>query len=119
MNDLDRKIQEALRGADGGDRLAREPNIAGELIGIFRGRHRWLHGMAFAFSIAFTVVAFWAGYRFCGADAMSDQLRWGGLCLLALLFVSFIKVYFWLEMDTNRVLRELKRIELLLLQRQR
>lgn len=29
-------------------------------------------------------------------------------------FVMFIKVWFWLEMQTNRVLREVKRVELLI-----
>ena len=32
-----------------------------------------------------------------------------------LIFISFMKVWFWLEMHSNRVLREVKRVELLLL----
>ncbi len=44
------------------------------------------------------------------------QLQWGGLTLL--LAVMFIKVWFWMEMQSNRILRELKRVELLLVSRQ-
>jgi hypothetical protein len=66
-------------------------------------------------SLAFTVVAVWASVRFYEAEAVREQLHWGGLALLALLMVSFMKVWFWLEMQSNRVLRELKRIELLLI----
>jgi hypothetical protein len=117
MNDLDRKIQEALRAADGGDTLAREPNLAEELIGTFRGRHRWIHGLAFAFTFAFCAVAFWAGFKFYHAETPHDQLQSGGLCLLGMMFVAFLKVYFWMELHTNRVLRELKRVELLFLAR--
>jgi hypothetical protein len=43
-------------------------------------------------------------------------LQWGGLTLL--LAVMFIKVWFWMEMQSNRILRELKRVELLLVSRQ-
>ena len=32
--------------------------------------------------------------------------------------MMFTKLWFWLEMHTNRVLRELKRVELLLVMRQ-
>ena len=117
MNDLDRRIQEALRGVDGGEALAREPNIAEELLGTFRTRRRWLHAVPFVFSFVFLAVAVWSDFRFVEADAPREQLLWGGVCLLGMLFVGFIKVYFWLEIQTNRVMRELKRVELLFLQR--
>jgi len=119
MNDLDRKIQEALRGADGGDALAREPNVAEELIGTFRTRHRWIHAIAFVLTFVFFVSAVWSGFRFAAADTARDQLLWGGLCLLGMLFVGLLKVYFWLEIHTNRILREMKRVELLILDSQR
>jgi hypothetical protein len=36
---------------------------------------------------------------------------------MSFLMVSFLKVWFWLEMQSNRLLREVKRVELLLLTR--
>ena len=113
MNDLDKKIQAALRGSPGADDLGAEPNIAEELLATFRGRRRWLHGMAFAWTLALFLVAVWAGFEFYGAEAVRDQLRWGGLTLLATLMVAMLKIYFWLELHSNRVLREVKRVELL------
>ncbi len=117
MNDLDQKIQAALRGQTGGDALAAEPNLAEELIASFRGRHRWLTTLVFVWSFVLFIGAVWAAMRFYAAESVTAQLRWGGLSLLFILMVSFIKVWFWLEMNTNRVLRELKRIELLLVTR--
>ncbi|HLP25667.1 MAG TPA: DUF6768 family protein, partial [Acidobacteriota bacterium] len=52
------------------------------------------------------------GCRFYWAEALAEQLRWGGLALVLFLIVLFAKVWFWLEMKTNRVLREVKRLEL-------
>ena len=119
MNDLDQRIQAALRGADGSDALAREPNLAEEVIAAFRGRNRWTTLLGVLFSIGGTALAVWAGFRFYGAEAVREQLLWGGVCLLGVLFISFMKVWFWMEMHSNRILREVKRVELLVLQREK
>lgn len=117
MNDLDHRIQAALRRDAASPDLGTEPNIAEEVITAFRGRNRLLSTFMFVLSFVFFAVAVWAAVRFYRADAVMDQLRWGGLSLLLILMVSFIKIWFWLEMHTNRVLREVKRVELLLVTR--
>jgi hypothetical protein len=117
MNDIDQKIQAALRRDSAGDKLLAEPNLAEEVIIAFRGRNRLLSTLMFVFSFVMFLGAVWAAVRFSGAETVASQLRWGGLALLFILMVSFIKVWFWLEMQTNRVLRELKRVELLLVSR--
>jgi hypothetical protein len=117
MNDIDKKIQAALRSETGSDAITAEPNIAEELIVAFRGRHRWLTTLVFIWSIILFIAAVYAAVRFYNAETVTAQLRWGGLSLLFVLMVSFIKVWFWLELNTNRVLRELKRVELMLIKR--
>lgn len=114
MNDIDQKIQAALRAETGGDALVREPNLAEEIITAFRGRHRWMTALAVIFSLGFHALAIWAAVHFFNADNVREQLLWGALAFLAVLFIAFMKVWFWLEMHSNRVMRELKRVELLL-----
>lgn len=109
MNDLDKKIQAALQDQTAGA----APNLAEEVMDVFRGQHRWMHGLVVVASLIFLALAAWAGFRFYHADAVREQLLWGGLALAALLAISFMKVWFWLEMHTNRILREVKRVELL------
>lgn len=60
------------------------------------------------------LLAGWSGFDFYHAPEVREQLLWGGFCFFNVLFISFLKVWFWLEMHSNRVLRELKRVELLL-----
>ena len=117
MNDLDRKIQAALqRDPTTTDPFA-EPKLTEEVMGAFRGRHRWLTGMAVAFTFLLFAILVWAAFQFRAAAAVRDQLMWGGVTLWTALAIGFLKIWFWLEMHSNRVLRELKRVELLLLSR--
>ena len=117
MNDLDRKIQAALRGEASADQLGSDPNFFEEMMATFRGRHRLLSGFAVVLQLVSLAVFVFALLRFFAAPDVTAQLRWGGLAGLMVLFVANIKFWFWLEVHSNRVLRELKRIELLLVTR--
>lgn len=117
MNDLDQKIQAALRRAQTGGEPAGEPNLAEEVLAAFRGRHRWLSALFVGVNLVFFAGLLWAGARFLQAGSVPAQLQWGALAFVCLFAMSFIKLWFWLELHSNRVLRELKRVELLLVTR--
>ena len=113
MNDIDNKIRAALQRSPSDE----ETNLAEEVITVFRGRNRWMHAIVVLLSLVFLALCGWAGVRFYEAENVREQLLFGGLGLAMLLVISIMKVWFWLEMHTNRVLRELKRVELLVLSR--
>lgn len=117
MNDIDRKIQAALQRESAGESLLAEPNLAEEVIAAFRGRHRLLSTLMFLINIMLFALMVWSAVRFHRAETVPLQLQWGALTFALLLLVSMIKLWFWLEMHSNRVLRELKRVELLLVSR--
>ena len=117
MNDIDQKIQTALRRAQSGDELTGEPNLAEEVLTAFRGRNRLLSTFVFVLNIALFAVLVWAALRFYRADTVQLQLQWGAVSFVLLVMVSMIKLWFWLELQSNRILRELKRVELLLVTR--
>jgi hypothetical protein len=114
MNDIDQKIQDALRSQTAGDALAGEPNLAEEVLSTFRGRRRWISTGALVLNLVFLAGAIWATMRFLGAESAAAQLRWCALAFVFILVVMYIKLWFWLEMYSNRMLREMKRVELLL-----
>jgi hypothetical protein len=119
MNDIDRKIQAALQREDNSGPLGTDPNFAEELLEAFRGRHRWLSALAVAINLVLFAGVVWAGFRFLRAENVQEQLRWGAAGFVLFLAMSFIKLWFWLELHSNRVLREVKRVELLLISRGR
>jgi hypothetical protein len=112
MNDIDQKIQAALRRGESADGLGDEPNITEEVLNAFRGRHRWLSALVVSKQIAAMAGLIFATWHFYHATDVAVQLRWGGLGVVLLVVVALIKIWFWLEMQTNRVLREVKRVEL-------
>lgn len=119
MNDIDRKIQEALRREGAGEMPTEEPNVAEEVVAAFRGRRRSVAALALLAQGAAVAGAVWTAVNFHSAADTAAQLRWGGLTLVCILAIAMIKIWFWLEMQSNRVLRELKRVELLLISRAR
>ena len=118
MNDIDKKIQAALRRDPAGDSLAGEPNIAEEVLLTFRSRQRWLTVFVIVVNLAAFVGLVFTAIKFYEAADVTAQLRWGGAAVLFLVMLSMMKLWFWLEMHKNRILREVKRVELLLVSRE-
>ncbi len=117
MNNLDQKIQAALRSEGASAELLHEPNLAEEVLTAFRGRNRFFTLFYFVLNLIIFGFAVWASVRFYHAATVSAQLQWGALAGMLIMAMSFMKIWFWLEMHTNRMLRELKRVELLLVTR--
>jgi hypothetical protein len=116
-NSLDDKIRAVLRETPEGDSLVDEPSLAEELITAFRGRNRWTHGLAILFSFVFMGAGVWSFIRFYQAPDVREQLLWAAAMFFCICYISFQKVWFWMEMHSNRVLREVKRVELLMLRK--
>lgn len=114
MNNIDQKIQDALRRDVTGSVPPVEPSLAEETLLVFRGRNRLISILMSAANFAFFVGAVWAALRFYRAESVQLQLQWGAVAFLLLMISLFVKLWFWLEMHSNRVLRELKRVELLI-----
>jgi hypothetical protein len=60
--------------------------------------------------LAFVAGAY-AAYRFFLAEAVVAQLRWGLPAVTLLLMSIHLKSLLWPSLQTDRVLRELKRLE--------
>ena len=58
------------------------------------------------------VAGVWAAWRFFEATDPVTQLRWGLPAMLLLIFAGMLKMALIPRMESNRLLRELKRLEL-------
>ena len=56
-------------------------------------------------------VACLLAWRFVHAQEIGDMLRWGAAAALAFAGIALVKVWFWLELQKNAIVREVKRLE--------
>ena len=113
MDDLDRKIEEALSAEDR-ELMGRfgEQGLFGQLGGLFQGKLGWLSVVTVVVATVMFVIGAWAAWKFYMADDVVVMLKWAGLAWLGLTTQIMIKIWSWMRMETNRLLREVKRLEL-------
>jgi hypothetical protein len=114
MQKLDEEILEALSPAEASllEPFRNDPPIFEMLIETFRGRNRWLNGLAFMFTFIGLAMVAVAGYQFFQAESTRAMIAWATCFLWFVVWVAMLKMWFWLEMQRNSITREIKRLEL-------
>lgn len=113
MREIDQTIREAL-GPDNAKLFDAfgEQRLYERVLDSFRGEARWLVALTFVATTVFVVLAVLATSHFLQAGDLTEQLTWAvavGFCVFA---VGLLKVWYWMELNKNTVMRELKRLEL-------
>ena len=113
MEEIDQLIKETLSAEEAQfyDELD-EQNVFEMIGGIFKTRNRWfiilfnlVSLFAFGFSIYCTV-------QFFKTEVTNELIKWGAGAFMGLMMVSMMKLFAWMQMDKNALLREMKRLEL-------
>jgi hypothetical protein len=80
---------------------------------IFKGRLGWVSWLTIIARILMVIVLVYSFDRFeNAAPDIKGMFRWGGLAVFCLLGLLLSKLWLALHMQTHRVLRELKKLEL-------
>ena len=114
MRDLDQMIDEAL-GEEESELLKRiggEPNILERALGMFGAGVEWMAALMMVIQTLLFIAGVWAAWMFFEAADPVDQLRWGLPAAVLLLMSLMIKLAVAPAIHQNRIMRELKRIEL-------
>lgn len=113
MNKLDRMIEEAL---DAEDRavLAEygERGMFDEIAGLFSGKFGPWNILTAIIQVIMFAGALYAGRQFLAVEDLAVMVRWGALAGLLFAAMSTIKLMQWQQVQANRVIREVKRVEL-------
>jgi hypothetical protein len=114
MSMQDDPIKKALQEADvAGDFGPAQGETFRQMISdTFRSQPRWMSVMAWIYALLFTAVAVVAAVKFFGAEGVRNQILWATVFLTSNMIVMILKVWFWMIMNRNRILREVKRLEL-------
>ena len=102
---LDAEERELLRTLD-------EPGFFSQAFGVFRGPTGWVSMVMMFWQAVLFIAGIWAAWRFFEATDPVTQLRWGLPAMLSLIFSGMLKMALVPRMESNRVMREVKRLEL-------
>jgi len=114
MSDIDEKIRQALNAEDQMvlDQFGDEPGPIGMALETFRGNQWWFSAGIWIFGFAAFALLIFCTFSYFAEEDLKTALSWGlgmvfcGLCLV------IVKIGAWQQMQTQTLLREIKRLEL-------
>ena len=115
ISDFDKLIFESLSQEEQNflASLNEEPKLSDQALGIFTGKFGWLNWLTTIILILMGIVAVYALIRFVTVSPdIAGMLKWGMLTAYCMAGGLVGKLWFAQHMQTNRVLRELKKLEL-------
>ncbi len=113
MTEFDDKIRQALRAeSDNVWKDVEERGLFEQALGVMRGKPKFLTVVANAVMALFFAMTVYSAIRFFGAETTRTQIAWSVGFLTSNMIVAMMKLWFWMQMDKNTVIREVKRLEL-------
>jgi len=118
MDVLDKKLETMLTSEEKTELAGfREQGPIAQAFGIFGGESGWIGWVAILLSLGVIVVAVIAIVQILSVDTAISAVRWGVVLVLAFVSQMMIKQWSWMRMESNRLMREIQRLEMLVLMR--
>lgn len=115
MSDLDKMIEATLNEEDRAFRaqLDREPGYFSQVGGLLSGPLAWINLLLMIVQAVMFFTGAWCAWEFFQATDPIMALRWGLSAATLIIVAALLKIAtLWPTMQANRVLREVKRLEL-------
>lgn len=111
---LDSMIDEALDAEERAllHAVGDEPGYFTQVFGLFGGQLGWVTWVMMAAQTVMFVASVYGAVQFFAATETLEALRWGLPSAVLLICATLIKLTLWPSLQANRVIRELKRLEL-------
>ncbi|MEZ5752971.1 MAG: DUF6768 family protein [Paracoccaceae bacterium] len=113
MDNLDRMIAEAL--AEDRDASV-DPGYFPLALSVLKGPSAWANWVLLGVQTAMFVAAVWAGWHFYTATEVLGAVKWGISAATLALMATQLKMALMPALQANRILLELRRLELRLAQ---
>ena len=111
---LDTMIDEALNSEEREllSAIGKEPNYITQVGGLFSGQLGWISWLLMVAQTLMFIAAVYAAVQFFNASEALEALRWGLPSATLLILSAQMKFLMWPSLQANRVIREVKRLEL-------
>jgi ABC-type sugar transport system permease subunit len=113
MMNIDKQIREALDAEDREwfDSLG-EPSLPMQVIESFKTQSKWIIGWAICGGLFMMAVGVFSGIKLYHAEEPRDLVHWAVVFAMSMLAVAAMKIWYWMELQKNVLVRELKRLEM-------
>lgn len=113
MDDIDKLIKDTLTAEEAKfyDELD-EQNVLQMVWGLFRGKNKWVMYMMNFMTLVFFGLFIYCLVEFFKTEIIFEMIKWATGSIVFLLGVSMLKIFAWMQMDKNALLREMKRLEI-------
>ena len=114
MTNLDQAIRQALSAEDAEflARFEKDAPLHEQVLGTFSGPMGALNVFAAIITFAMFGATLYCAWNMFQAQDARETMLWGVAVVITMLAVAMLKIYFWMELNKNSVLREVKRLEL-------
>lgn len=113
MSKLDKMIEDALTSEDRAIYAQfEERGMLGDVATLFGGKYGPWNVLSMIIQVLAFAGVLYAGRQFLAVDDIMSMTRWGALATLLFAVMSFIKLMHWQQVHANRIIREIKRVEL-------
>lgn len=89
-----------------------EQNVFQMVFGLFKGKNKWIMILMNVMTVVFFGLFIYCIVQFFNTDETKELIKWATGTIVFLIGVSMLKIFAWMQMDKNALLRELKRLEL-------
>jgi len=113
MEEIDKLIKETLTQEEAKfyDELD-EQNVFQMVGGLFSGKNKWIIILMNVVTLVFFALFVYCAIQFFDTENTNELIKWGIGGFVCLITVSMLKLFAWMQMDKNALLREIKRLEL-------
>ncbi|MFD2561148.1 DUF6768 family protein [Aquimarina rubra] len=113
MEDIDKLIKETLTNEEAKfyDELD-EQNLLEMVGGLFKTRNSWIIIIMFIVNLVVFGLFIYCLIQFLNTDNTNELIRWSAAGFFCIMITGMLKLFSWMQMDKNALLREIKRLEL-------
>lgn len=113
IEDIDKLIKETLTQEETKfyDDLY-EQNPLQMVGGLFQGKLKWFMILVNIVMIAWFALFVYCTIQFFKVETTGELIKWAAIGFFSMMVIGMLKLFSWMQMDKNAIMRELKRLEL-------
>lgn len=112
MNDMDKKIEDALRSTTGSIEITDDPTMIEDFISTFKGQHKAILILAAIKLIPLAIIMLGSVYLFFQQESMTALIAYASLTIICMMGLMTIYLFLWISLNNNTLHRDVKRLEL-------